>query len=86
MACARRGFYRPKNGAAALFLEGKENLIRLQQNIRLTEAEANAVKDGVNSFEKLLAQLSDVPTPAGPTLRQLQSGAVRIESTADRRK
>jgi hypothetical protein len=72
--------------AAAFFLEGKENLLRLRKDIPLTEAERNAVKDGVNSFEKLLAPLSDVPTPAGPTPRQLQSGFVRIQSTTDRRK
>jgi hypothetical protein len=30
--------YRPKNSAAALFLEGKKNLLRLQQDIPLTEA------------------------------------------------
>ena len=85
MACARCGFYRPKNSAAALFLEGKNNLLRLQQDIPLTEAEANAVEDGVNAFEKLLAQLTDVPTPAGPTPRQLQSGLVQIEPTKERR-
>jgi len=81
MACARCGFYRPKNSAAALFLEGKKNLLRLQQDIPLTEAEANAVVDGVNAFEKLLAQLSDVPPPEGPTPRQLQSGLVQIQPT-----
>jgi hypothetical protein len=85
MACARCGFYRPKNSAAALFFEGKNNLLRLQQDIPLTEAEANAVEDGVNAFEKLLAQLRDVPTPAGPTPRKLQSGLVQIEPTKERR-
>jgi hypothetical protein len=71
--------------AAALFLEGKKNLLRLQQDIPLTEAEANAVEDGVNAFAKLLAQLTDVPTPAGPTPRQLQSGLLQIEPTKERR-
>lgn len=33
----------------------------------------------------LLAQLTDVPTPAGPTPRQLQSGLVQIEPTKERR-
>ena len=80
MACARCGFYRPKNSAAALFLEGKKNLLRLQQDIPLTEVEANAVEDGVNAFEKLLAQLADVPTP-----RQLQTGLLQIEPTKERR-
>jgi hypothetical protein len=83
MACARCGFYRPKNSAAALFLDGKKNLLRLQQDIPLTEAEANAVVDGVSAFEKLLAQLSDVPTPEGPTPRQLQSGLVQIKPTIE---
>jgi site-specific recombinase XerD len=35
--------------------------------------------------QKLLAQLTDVPTPAGPTPRQLQSGLVQIEPTKERR-
>ena len=86
MACARCAFYRPKNSAAALFLEGKTNLVRLQQDVPLTEAEANAVEDGVNAFEKLLAQLSDVPTPEGATPRQLQSGLIQIEPVKERRR
>jgi hypothetical protein len=57
--------------SAAPFLEDKKNLLRLQQDIPLTEAEANPVENGVNAFEKLLAQLTDVPTPAGPTPREL---------------
>jgi hypothetical protein len=40
-------------------------------------------EDGVNAFEKLLAQLTDVPTPAGPTPRQLQNGLVPIEPTKE---
>ena len=51
----------------ALFLEGKQNLFRLRQDIPLTDAEANAIDDGVTAFEKLLAQLADTPTPAGST-------------------
>ena len=43
-------------------------------------------QDGVNSFDRLLTQLSDVPTPAGPTPRQLQDGLVQIEPTSERRK
>jgi hypothetical protein len=65
--------------SAALILEGKNNLLRLQQDIPLTEAEAKAVADGVKAFEKLLAQLTDVPTPAGPTR------LVQIAPTKERR-
>ena len=43
-------------------------------------ARENAVGDGVNTFEKLLAQLTDVPTP-----RRLQSGLLQIEPTKERR-
>jgi hypothetical protein len=49
-----------------------------------TEAEANAVQDGVNAFEKLLAQLSDVPTPACPIPPQLQGGLVQIDLKNER--
>jgi hypothetical protein len=85
IACARCGFHRPKNSAAALFLEGKKNLLRRLQDIPLTEAEANTVVDGVNAFEKLLTQPSDVPTPEGPT-PQLQSGVVQIQATNEESK
>ena len=40
--------YRAKNSAAALCLEGKKNLLRLQQDFPLTEVEGNALEDGVN--------------------------------------
>jgi len=53
-------------------LEGKPGLLRLKQDIPLTEAEAAAVQDGVTAFDALLKQLTDIPTPAGPTPRQLQ--------------
>ncbi|HEY6271647.1 MAG TPA: tyrosine-type recombinase/integrase [Terriglobales bacterium] len=86
MACARCAFYRPKGSAAAFFLEGKQNLLRLQQQIPLTEAEANAIEDGVNAFEKLLAQLADTPTPAGPTSRELKAGLVQLEPANGSRK
>jgi hypothetical protein len=50
-------------------------LLRLKQEIPLTEAEVAAVDDGITAFEKLLTQLADVPTPAGPTPRQLEEHA-----------
>jgi hypothetical protein len=39
--------YRAKNSAAELCLHGKKKLLRLEQDFPLTEAEANAVEDGV---------------------------------------
>ena len=75
MACAKCAFYRPKGSARALFIEGKTGLLRLKQDIPLTEAEVAAVDDGVTAFDTLLTQLADVPTPAGPTPRQLEENA-----------
>ena len=52
-------------------LEGKANLLRLQQEIPLTEEERAAVDDGLAALEHLCAQLTEVPTPAEPTPREL---------------
>ena len=80
MACAKCDFYMRKDSTAALLLEGRTHLLRLLQEIPLGEAEQAAVEDGVAAYENLLSKLSDVPTPAGPTLRQLGAGLVQITS------
>lgn len=71
MACARCSFYRPKGSTQAQLLEGKANLLRMLQEIPLSEEERAAVEDGVEAMEKLCQRLVDVPTPAGPTPGQL---------------
>jgi hypothetical protein len=72
MACPRCSWYRPKERPAMHGLEGKAGLLRLKQEIRLTDAEAAAIEEGETAFDTLLAQLADVPTPAGPTPRELE--------------
>ena len=72
MACARCSFYRPKGSSQAMLLEGKANLLHMLQQIPLSEDERAAVEDGVFAFDGLLSKLADVPTPAGPTPRQLK--------------
>jgi integrase len=74
MACARCSFYQPKGTTQAQLLEGKANLLRMLQEIPLSEEERVAVEDGVAAMDKLCAQLTDVPTPAGPTPSQLGTG------------
>jgi len=82
MVCTKCSFYRPKASTEAQLLEGKSNLLRLRQEIPLTEGERAAVDDGVEALEKLIKELADVPTPAGPTPRQLQaSGLVQLKIT-----
>lgn len=71
MACAMCAFYVPKESFKDLLLEGKKNLLRLRQEIPLTEDEMTAVNEGVIAFEQLCGRLADVPTPSGPTPREL---------------
>ena len=60
-------------------LEGKASLVQLHQEIPLSEAEVAAVDNGIAAMEKLLEQLADVPTPPGPTPREMET---RIQGTA----
>ena len=47
------------------------------RHLRLTEEERAAVEDGAAAFDRLLDGLADVPTPEGPTPRQLGRGRER---------
>ena len=71
MACAKCSFYAPKNSSKSQLLEGKSNLLRLRQEIPVSEEELAAINDGVDAVDRLLKLLADVATPAGPTPRQL---------------
>lgn len=71
MACARCSFYLPKDSTKAQLLEGKANLSRMREEIPLTDEEVAAVEEGIELHEKLLERLADVPTPEGPTPREL---------------
>ncbi|MGC2172725.1 MAG: tyrosine-type recombinase/integrase, partial [Candidatus Sulfotelmatobacter sp.] len=71
MACAKCSFYMPKASSQVQLLQGKANLLQLRQEIPLNDSELAAVDDGVAAMKKLLEQLADVPTPAGPTPREL---------------
>ena len=65
----------------AALLEGKNNLLRMRQEIPLSDSALAAVDDGVSALESLLSRLADVPTRAGPTPLQLRDTAlVQIEA------
>ena len=82
MACAKCSFYLPKESTAAALLEGKSNLLRMRQEIPLTEAEIAALDDGVSALDSLLRRLENIPTPSGTTPRQLRGESfVQIEGT-----
>ena len=67
----RCDFYTPKDSSKAQLLEAKENLQKMRAMIPLTEDEQAAVDDGSAALDRLLDRLADIPTPAGPTPRQL---------------
>ena len=71
MACAKCDFYAPKDSTRGQLLEAKDNLQRMRAAIPLSEDERDAVEDGQAALDKLLDRLADVPTPAGPTPRQI---------------
>ncbi|MFG2582424.1 tyrosine-type recombinase/integrase [Streptomyces malaysiensis] len=71
MACARCDFYTPKDSSRAQLLEAKANLQRMLVSIPLTADERAAVDDGQTALGTLLDRLAEVPTPAGPTPRDL---------------
>jgi integrase len=71
MACARCDFYVPKESTRAQLLEAQDHLQRMVATIPLTDEEQAAVEEGATSIERLLERLADLPTPAGPTPRQL---------------
>jgi integrase len=77
MACAKCSFYMPKSSTASALLEGKKNLLRMRQEIPLSDAEVAALDDGVSALDSLLNRLAKVPTPAGPTPLQLRAESER---------
>src|SRR5436309_16120644 len=46
-----------KASAEAQMLEGKDNLLRLQQQIPLSESELAAVEEGIAAYERLIDKL-----------------------------
>ena len=71
MACARCDFYTPKSSSKAQLLEARDNLQRMLATIGITDEERDAIDDGQAALDSLLERLVDVPTPAGPTPRQI---------------
>jgi integrase len=63
MACAQCSFYLAKESTRAQMLEAQTNLLRLRQEIPLSQPELAAVEEGLIAYERLIAKLADVPTP-----------------------
>jgi integrase len=73
MACARCDFYLPKPSSEAQLLEAKDGLQRMLVEIPLTDEERAAAEHDHDAVDRLLGRLTDTPTPAGPTPRDLDT-------------
>ncbi len=76
MACAKCPYYRPKDSLGEQLIEGKANLVHMLEFVQLTEDEKLLVTEGIELHQTLLERLADVPTPAGPTPRELAASRV----------
>ena len=73
MACARCNFYVPKASARAQLLEARTGLLRMLQEIPLTDDERAAVDGDSEALQRLLTRLAGTPTPSGGPI-QTESG------------
>jgi integrase len=73
MACARCPYYRPKESLKDQLIEGKANLVRMLEFVRLTEEEKLLVTEGIELHQELIERLASIPTPAGPTPQELDA-------------
>jgi integrase len=63
MACARCDFYVPKQSSQADLITSKVGMIRMLQEIPLTDDERAAVDGDVAAIDRLLKRLETTPTP-----------------------
>ena len=66
MACARCPFYAPKETMGALLVEGKANLVRMLEVIKLTEDERLLVQEGIDLHQALIERLQRCAHPRRP--------------------
>lgn len=71
MACPRCPFYRPNHVVLQKLEQNKNSLQKLLREIELMEDEQAVFEGVVQALENLHNRLIDVPTPAGPTPRDL---------------
>jgi hypothetical protein len=73
MACPRCDFYNPKDSGQVQLLEAKSNLLRLLQEVPLTEEERTSVDGDLAALDRLAVRLAEQPTPSGQTPKELHA-------------
>jgi integrase len=71
MACPRCDFYNPKDSGRVQLLEAKSNLLRLLQEVPLTDEERASVDGDLAALDRLAVRLAEQPTPSGQTPKEL---------------
>lgn len=71
MACARCDFYVPKDSSRGQLLEAKANVLRMLQQVPLTDEERSVADGDLTAVDRLISQLENRPTPSGQTPREL---------------
>jgi hypothetical protein len=64
-------FYLPKDSAKGQLLAVKEGIGRMLERVDLTDEERAALEGDSEVLTSLAERLADVPTPAGPTPREM---------------
>jgi len=70
MACARCDFYVPKESTRAELITSKTGMIRMLQEIPLTDEERNAIEGDQKAVDRLLRRLESMPAPDGSLRRK----------------
>jgi hypothetical protein len=58
-------------------LEAKATIVRLLQDIKLTDDEKAAAEEDLKAVENFCERLADVPTPGGPTPARFRQDSSR---------
>jgi len=73
MACPKCDFYNPKESSHGQLLEAKSNLLRLLQEVPLSDNERAVVDGDLQALDRLAARLAERPTPSGQTPKELNA-------------
>ncbi|MCX4571762.1 hypothetical protein OHB41_00760 [Streptomyces sp. NBC_01571] len=71
LACARCPFYVAKQSSRGQLLEARSGITQMLEQLDLTDDEREALSGDLEAVTALAGRLADVPTPAGPTPREL---------------
>lgn len=81
LACARCPFYVPKDSTRGQLLAVKDGIDQMLERLDLTDDEREALEGDREAVTALVQRLADIPTPAGPTPKELGTASAFIPLT-----